>query len=172
MDTTLYTYETRQLIARVREYLPSFMANREDGVNRTMPMMLNTMMAMVEDYTLQWWNEEDPESPVELHLMFAKGEDTFADGFEAASVIQMLFQPNDVQNVSDERDHDGPILRLMFDNEDELSPGDRVKAEGREGVVVEVEREDEDEPRSLRVLIDFDGSPETSWIYRVEVERA
>lgn len=173
MDTSLYTYETRQMIARIREYDPTFMASMEDGVNKTMPMMLNRMVAMVDDFRLQWWNEEDPESPFELYLMYAKGEDTFADGFEAASVISMILRPDDVQDQTDPRDHDGPMLRLMWDHPDEFTPGDRVKVTGsdRVGTVRDTEREDQDEPRSLRTLVDWDDSPEVGWIGRIELER-
>lgn len=168
MTTITFTEHEQQLIDELRMCDPACVRLFEG--NQTMPHMLKEFLARIDDFYVGWMNEEDPESPFEA-VFYLKDNATAADGILVCSYASSLFTAFDLQLYDDQ--HDGrTCFRLMFDNADELDEGDRVKTyEGRVGTVNAVERENQDEPRSLRVNVTFDDNSLGEWVPRVEIER-
>jgi hypothetical protein len=167
MDITL-TSDAQKFIDEMMQLVPgSIRAGVADPAQRnvTMTYMANNLVERFDPF-IGWVNEEDPESMIEV-IFQAPADAGFEDGVMLAEYAHSVFA-----NWDDFQCLDSETARLLFDNPDELAPGDRVVVEGsRRGKVVETEREDQDEPRTLRVLVDYDDSEEVGWAYRVEVER-
>ena len=125
----------------------------------------------VEEFSPEvgWWNEDDPESPVEVIFTAPEGAG-FETGVRLGEYVSILFA-----NFFEFQSLDETSARVMFDNPDELATGDRVRdVKGRTGVVTDFRREDEDEPRTLQMLVALDGTQpiQSEWILRVDLERA
>lgn len=168
MTDFTFTEDEQRLIDEVREHAGDAAVRLPEG-NHTHPYCLRSLLELAAEWSVQWWSEDDPSSPSELYLVYPDTL-TFEQGLNVAGWIDVVFGPNDAQVVDTS---DGQVTyRLMFDNPDEIDEGDRVRevlpidstATAREGKALLVEREDEDEPRTLRVNVRWDGDEHSQWL--------
>lgn len=164
------TPAARAFVEDVTSHHPRALVPSLRGAADPVPAFIAALNNMVEEFDVhvQWMNEDDPESMVEV-VFDAGPEATFEAGARLGFDIHTVFDEwCDAHPVTDDS------FRILWDNADELAQGDRiVRTEtGAKGTVQDTFREDENEPRSLMVQVDWDDCTEVNPIPRMDVERA